>query len=264
MKRIKDEVYRRAKATYRRVVGAPPGLYDDFNAAHRELLARAGVQAPVIFDVGAHVGESVERFKTLFPRSNMHSFEADSENFAKLRANTAAFSGLTLNNFAAGSAPGRQTFYRNVKSDTSSFNPVNPGSQWAATRSKQHNVSVEQFTAKQCEVELRTIDGYMADNGIARIDILKIDTQGFEDEVLKGCREAIAAGRIHVIETELILGDSYTRSLTFSTIENLLLPFGYKFCALDRGGNMLTWPAMSLNLIYARGDLMPRAGVNDG
>lgn len=247
------------KATYRRVVGAP-SQYEEFNAAHRELLARAGVEAPVIFDVGAHVGESIRRFKALFPQSQMHSFEADNANFEKLRANTATYSGLTLNNFAAGSAPGRQAFYRNLKSDTSSFNPVNPGSQWAATRSKQHNVSVEQFTAKKYEVELRTIDGYMAENDIGRIDILKIDTQGYEDEVLKGCREAIAAGRIHVIETELILGDSYTRSLTFSTIENLLLPFGYKFCALDRGGSLLTWPAMSLNLIYARGELLPRSG----
>jgi hypothetical protein len=90
-----------------------------------------------------------------------------------------------------------------------------------------------------------------------------MDTQGYEDEVLIGCREAISAGRIRVIETELILGDSYTRSLTFSTLESLLLPFGYKFCALDQAGNLLTTPAMSLNLIYVRGDLLPRAGVND-
>jgi FkbM family methyltransferase len=171
MKRIKDGVYRGVRATLRRVVGGAPGKYDDFNATHRVLLARAGVDVPVIFDVGAHVGESVRRFKALFPRSDMHSFEADSENFGKLRANTATYSGLTVNNFAAGAAPGRQTFYRNVKSDTSSFNPVNPGSQWAAARSKHHNVSVDQFTEKKYEVELKTIDGYMAEKNIGHIDI---------------------------------------------------------------------------------------------
>jgi hypothetical protein len=59
------------------------------------------------------------------------------------------------------------------------------------------------------------------------------------------------------------LGDSYTQSLSFSTLESLLLPYSYKFCGLDRAGNLLKSPEMSLNLICVRGDLMPRAGVND-
>ena len=43
---------------------------------------------PIIFDVGAHHGESIIEFKTLFPLSIIHSFEPDPDTFKILQANT--------------------------------------------------------------------------------------------------------------------------------------------------------------------------------
>jgi hypothetical protein len=39
---------------------------------------------PVIFDIGAHRGESVKFFKEIFARSTIYSFEPDIENYNAL------------------------------------------------------------------------------------------------------------------------------------------------------------------------------------
>ena len=39
---------------------------------------------PIIFDVGAHEGESIDRFRNLFQNPIIHSFEPQSKTFEKL------------------------------------------------------------------------------------------------------------------------------------------------------------------------------------
>lgn len=40
--------------------------------------------APVVLDVGAHRGESIRYFKSIYPNSQLYSFEPDPQNFAAL------------------------------------------------------------------------------------------------------------------------------------------------------------------------------------
>lgn len=246
--RIKNGVSRRVRVAYRRVRGIP-AKYEVFNRVHRHFIP-ASTEAPVIFDVGAHHGESIARFKSLYGKAQVHSFEADADNFKVLQERFGAQGGVTINNFGVGSAPGVKKFYRNLKSDTSSFNKVNPDAAWTKLRSRQQNVDVESFTEKSYEVRIGTLDDYMEGHGIPYVDILKIDTQGYEDEVLKGAQKALRAQRIGAIETEIILGDMYEKSLSFMELEQLILPHGYVLFALDTGGDMLSSPALSLNIIY--------------
>lgn len=248
LKRIKSGVRRRLSKAWRRMNGTPE-KYQEFNRVLTHFTS-ARTDAPVVFDVGAHHGESIERFKALYSRAQVHSFEADADNFALLRDKFGARDGVTLNNFGVGSAPGVKMFHRNRKSDTSGFNAVNPDSEWARIRSREQNVTVADFTEKSYEVKIGTLDDYMEKAGIDYVDILKIDTQGFEDEVLKGAQGALRAQRIGVIETELILSDIYDRALNFLDIEQLLLPHGYRLFAIDQAGGMLSGPAFCLNLIY--------------
>ena len=49
---------------------------------------------------------------------------------------------------------------------------------------------------------------------IETIDILKIDTQGYEDKVLDGCIESIKQNKIKIIITEIIEYD-YSKYLNF-------------------------------------------------
>ena len=54
---------------------------------------------------------------------------------------------------------------------------------------------------------------------------LKIDTQGFEPEVLDGLGDKLA--NVDVVLTELMFYDFYERSLSFSDIEKFLLKYNF-------------------------------------
>ena len=54
------------------------------------------------------------------------------------------------------------------------------------------------------------------------IDIIKIDTQGYEDKVLIGCKKMIEEKKIKFIELEIILSDIYDKTLSISDIESQL------------------------------------------
>jgi hypothetical protein len=58
-------------------------------------------------------------------------------------------------------------------------------------------------TVKTSVVKTRSVDEVRAYLDISHIDLLKIDTQGFDLEVLQGARASINAGRIGAVMVEL-------------------------------------------------------------
>ena len=67
---------------------------------------------------------------------------------------------------------------------------------------------------------------YISKNNIEKIDVLKIDTQGYEDKVLKGFGDSLK--KVSILVCEVMLYDFYEKSLSISDIENLLIPYGFK------------------------------------
>ena len=151
--------------------------------------------SPLILDVGGHIGDSIKLFKAAFPLSIIHSFEPNHESFGKLIENTPADDGTVRWNFALGASPGKKTLFQNESTGMSSFLELGEFG-WG----KIENESL---------VELRTIDSFVAEQRIARIDILKSDTQGYELEVLKGAEQALRANRVGLIYLELIFSPMY-------------------------------------------------------
>ncbi|RXU26953.1 methyltransferase, partial [Pseudomonas syringae] len=52
--------------------------------------------APVVLDVGAHRGESIQHFKSIYPVCQLYSFEPDPQNFAELEKVAAQFGTTTM------------------------------------------------------------------------------------------------------------------------------------------------------------------------
>ena len=78
---------------------------------------------------------------------------------------------------------------------------------------------------KKVPIKIRSLDYYIEKNDIQSIDILKIDTEGFEFEVLKGLKENFH--RVNFIYFEHHYDDMIKKNYSFSDIHNLLKNFGF-------------------------------------
>ena len=80
--------------------------------------------------------------------------------------------------------------------------------------------------SSQLECRVRTLDEVTAQHGIAAIDLLKIDVEGFEFEVLAGAREALAKTKAVVVEISLVRNPS-RHSSTLLRMLNVLTEAGF-------------------------------------
>lgn len=169
-----------------------------------------------IFDVGAYVGNSVESFKKYYPNSKIHCFEPSEDNFSKLDKKYKSNVNIYLNNVAVGNSGGQKKLYKLGHESTGN------------SLIKPSNASA--FMDKQ-KVMVYSIDDYCLKNNIEHIDILKIDTQGYEKECLEGAKAMLEQGKIGCIKLEIMFHKTYSRNTSFYIIEEVLQPAGY--CLFD-------------------------------
>jgi len=177
-----------------------------FNQTYKD-----NIKNPIIFDVGANEGQSIERFKSIFPKSIIHSFEPIKECYEKI-IKIYDKKNIFINNYALGDKDCERFFYINKNTYTSSFFKIN-NKYKELVNSDRINMSVKK--------KISTIDGYLALHKIKKIDILKIDTQGYELNILKGAKKSLK-NKIKFIEFELILADYYKKKVKFYEIDKLL------------------------------------------
>lgn len=168
---------------------------------------------PLILDIGANVGQSVQLFHDYFPGCTTHSFEPSPTTFAELKQRAAGIANAQVWNCGVGSAPGKLTLLENEHSDMSSFLP--PGDRgWGKI-------------TKETTVDVRTVDEFCQEQDIGRIDILKSDTQGFDLEVFKGAEEMIRANRIGLLYFEVTFFELYKNLPSFSELYDFLTNRGF-------------------------------------
>lgn len=164
---------------------------------------------PMVFDVGANVGQSIHSFRSHFPMCIIHSFEPSPTTFQTLCQKADGLKDIHLWNYALGSSSGQMTFLENSRSTMSSFLPL---SEFGGGEVK-----------KETLVEVKTIDQFCHDENIEYIDILKSDTQGFDFEVFKVAERTINAQKIGLIYFEIIFSDMYKALPSFAQIYDFLI-----------------------------------------
>jgi len=146
-------------------------------------------QAEVVFDVGANTGQSTEEFLKWFPESRIYCFEPVSSTFASLQETVRPFSRVECFQLAMGAAQGvgRIPLQGSPLMYTLKHIPEEPP---IAVDAQIENVRIE------------TIADFCHGAGIERISLLKIDTEGYDLEVLKGAENMLDEGSIDVLEVE--------------------------------------------------------------
>lgn len=174
-----------------------------------------GLDRPVVFDVGANEGQSVARFSAMVPGCEIHSFEPSPSTFALLTAN--AGTRAQVSNVAVGAYAGMIEFHDNTVSVMSSALSLGKDGWGDDTRI--------------IEVPQITLDNYCAEHGVARIDLLKTDTQGYDLEVLRGADRMLSAGSVDLVLTEVNFSEMYANQGRADRL------FGYLF---DRGFHLVS------------------------
>jgi FkbM family methyltransferase len=163
---------------------------------YQDIAKRLAEPCPVLFDVGANIGQTTEQLIKSFPTAQIHAFEPGADAFCALSAAYQARKEVHLNNVGVAANSGNKPFFENSITLLSSFLRI--------------GVEGWGIPSKRIAVPVITIDEYCSMRNISHIDLLKSDTQGFDLEVLKGSTRMLNARRISLIYLEIILVHLYS------------------------------------------------------
>lgn len=145
----------------------------------------------VIFDVGANVGQYLQRLTETFrERASIWSFEPSRKSFQALSENAGSSNNVTLKNFGFGD--------REMIAPL--FSPGDASKIASLHYRRMEHQGVHLHVGET--VRIRTIDNFCREENIPRIHLLKIDVEGHELKVLKGARKMMAREAIDFIQFE--------------------------------------------------------------
>lgn len=209
------------------------------NLSFDEILKKNLSQDPLILDVGANKGQTIRRFLNLFDSPTIHAFEPVEEAIQEIRDKYSNHKNIFINNYALGDKKETRNFNISHRTENSTFHQFSPNTKWLKTRSQQYDVGMNEYVKKVQKVNVETIDDYVAKNKIEKIDILKMDTEGYEDKVLDGAINTLRENKIKIVVTELIFDNGRDKYLSFSDLEKYLIPNNYRLVGIDLENNNL-------------------------
>jgi len=172
----------------------------------------------VIFDVGANMGVTTALLNLCINPAAIYSFEPTPEAFQYL-VETVRLNGFQRCypiNIALGAVPGEASFLHNTDSSGAS-----------------HLVTEQTLGGGNIIVKVSTIDEEVSTRSISRLDLIKIDVEGFESDVLSGSRNTLASLKPKVFLefnsfAMMCLRDVYPRAFLGRLLSEF--PFVYRMC----------------------------------
>ena len=171
-----------------------------------------------VFDVGAYVGDIATTYAKIFPQATIYCFEPFPNSFNKL-SHLAKSSSIKPFQIALSDQNSQAKLHINTdRSCNSMFPRPTAGAKYYSENS--HYIS-------QIEVETQTLDTFCNTEGIADIDILKLDIEGAELKVLKGALGKLSDKRIRLIFTEVMFVAHYEGGCLFHEVSDFLSRYDY-------------------------------------
>lgn len=169
-RRVGNELYRVAFPIYR-------PLYSTFkryaDRAERRLIASHLGEGSIVIDAGANIGIYSQFFsKCVGPDGAVHAFEPEPGNFGHLRAALADFPNVRVNQLAVSDKTGESVLYisDNLNVDHRAY-------------------PTEGEARRTLSIRTTTLDDYFKPG--ERVDLIKMDIQGYELHALRGAKRVV-------------------------------------------------------------------------
>lgn len=210
-------VFKRSSAVY---------LADD--ESYRIAVQLCGTKNPIIFDGGAHLGDSVIAFSAHAPLATFHCFEPDPYSVEKIRKKFSGQANIIIIEAALGEVPMIAQLNINASRPTNSLLSV--------SRKIPSSILSLCQPIEQVNVNVVSVDSYCDERGIAKVDILKLDLQGYDYKALLGSRQTLQG--VIVVLTEVWFTEVYAEAELFPDILFLMKQHGFRLhtlCGLHYG-----------------------------
>lgn len=215
----------------------------------------SGLSDPIVFDVGANIGNYTRDVLTLNSSASVYAFEPHPVNIERMRETLGPLlSGrdLTVVGAAVGDSPGRLSLYDRKERDGSAHASLYQ----EVIEDIHHTEFVERA------VDVLTLDKFCSENGIDHINLLKIDTEGNELKCLRGAGRLLGTGSIDAIQLEFNEMNVVSHA-TFKDFWDLLKD--YSFARLLPGGRLLPitqYSPLSCEIYAYQNIVAVRKGLN--
>lgn len=152
-----------------------------------------GTKVDIVFDVGANDGGFVQGALLSLPEAEFHCFEPHPRTFQRL---TDAVRNVRVraHNLALGDKRGPAAFYEYASEGSDTLiNSMVPDAPFALHGGFRH---------RPITVHCDTLESFCSEHEIDRIDVLKIDVEGFELQVLWGAESVLRQKKVGFIYLE--------------------------------------------------------------
>jgi len=181
----------------------------------------------ILIDVGAHKGESIELFLKNMNVKKIISFEPSPINFLRLKNIKDHYikkfnkTDIIIENIGLGNENKEINFKQFEESSSSTMKSIDEKSSYFKKKFNLLNFFNKKKKYQILKVEITTLEDYMNLNNINKISFLKIDTEGYEYEVLKGLKKKIQL--VDMIMFEHHYDNMIIKNYTFRDVNNLLI-----------------------------------------
>ena len=181
----------------------------------------------LLIDIGAHKGESIKLFSKNFVIKKIISFEASPINFEylkkKIKDNKQGYNNteIVLENTALGAEDKIIEFNQFNESSSSTIKEIDKESNYYKRKFRLINFLDNKETYQKIKIKISKLKDYIEKNNIKKIDFMKIDTEGYEFEILLGLENKIKL--VDIIMFEHHYDNMIKKGYTFENINKLLI-----------------------------------------
>jgi FkbM family methyltransferase len=180
----------------------------------------------IIIDVGSHKGEYILNIIKNFHYNKIYCFEPNPKIFNILKKKISKQQNIELNNIGVGNIEGSEILNENLESSSTSINQLNTSSKYFKKKYFFLNPFQNKSITKPIKIKITTLGNFIETQDIKSIDLLKIDTEGYELKVIEGLGKEIK--KIKYIHFEHHFDDMIIKNYNLSNIHDYLKKNNFK------------------------------------